>query len=151
MTATNHAITGATIGLLITAPVVVIPLAIASHFVCDIIPHFGANGDDNLWIKSKAFKAMLIVDALACLVLVGIIIGLRPNHWLLACVCAFAATSPDLLWLNRFIRNQLGKSWKPSLISKFAGSIQWFQRPIGAIVEATWAISGIIVLSIIIR
>ena len=40
MTATNHALTGATIATLVRQPYLAIPLAFLSHFFCDALPHF---------------------------------------------------------------------------------------------------------------
>jgi hypothetical protein len=150
MTATNHALTGATIGLLVGDAFLAVPVAFMSHFVLDAIPHYGSNGDQN-FIKTTAFKRVLFVDALICLVIVSVIIGLKPHNWLLACVCAFLATSPDLLWINSFTKLNRGKKWQPSAYSKFAKVIQWFEKPIGAVVELSWAIAAIIVLSILIK
>ena len=42
MTATNHALTGAIIGLVIGEPVLAIALAFASHFICDALPPVGS-------------------------------------------------------------------------------------------------------------
>ena len=53
MTATNHALTGAAIATLGKAtPICAIPLAFASHFVCDSLPHFGLKlkfGSKGMW------------------------------------------------------------------------------------------------------
>lgn len=151
MTATNHALTGASVGLIMGDAALAIPIAFLSHYVLDALPHFGPNGNDQDWIKSKKFKTMLIADALLCLVLVAVMVILQPHNWFLACLCAFMAASPDLFWLNRFIRVHLKKPWQPSLLSKFASFIQWFQRPIGVVVEVTWAVAAIIVISNVIK
>lgn len=147
MTATNHALTGACIGLIVGQPLIAIPAAFLSHFICDALPHFGGDGNKK-WIKSKLFKQVLVVDAALCVVLVGVLASLRPDHWLLACICAFVATSPDLWWINLFIKVNSKKSWEPSLFSRFASGIQWFQKPIGAVVEVSWLASGIIIIGI---
>ncbi len=41
MTGFNHAVTGALIAGAVGNPFLAIPLAFASHFVLDAIPHFG--------------------------------------------------------------------------------------------------------------
>lgn len=151
MTATNHAITGAVIGLLVQDPYVALPAAFVSHFVCDAIPHFDPAGDNNKWLKSDTFKKFLTIDALLCVILVAVLAGARPAHWLIASICAFLATSPDLFWINRFIKLQNGKKWKPSLFSKFADKIQWFTGPTGAVVELIWLVSGIFVLHFLVH
>ena len=51
MTATNHVATGVLIAVVVPDPWVALPLAFASHFVCDALPHF----DMQLPIKSRKF------------------------------------------------------------------------------------------------
>ncbi|HSX45413.1 MAG TPA: hypothetical protein VLG27_00220 [Candidatus Saccharimonadia bacterium] len=152
MRAINHALTGALIGLAVGEPSVAVPAAVASHFVCDAIPHY-----DGLparptplmkqrWIHSKLFKKLLVADAALCLVLVAVLADLEPAHWLLAAVCAFAAAAPDFLWIPRFLARK-AKPQKLTGFNKFAGGIQWFQRPIGAVVEVAWFIAAIILIA----
>lgn len=63
MTATNHALTGAAIGLLVGEPLIAVPAAIASHFICDALPHYGRVGPDSKTIGSKGFRNYLLSDA----------------------------------------------------------------------------------------
>jgi len=143
--------TGAIIGLSVGEPLLALPAAFLSHFVCDALPHFGVDRPNYVWLRSNAFKRMLVVDAFLCIVLVVILLLTRPHHWLLACFCAFLATSPDLVWINHFRLAQANKPWHPNLFSRFAAIIQWFEHPIGMVVEGTWFISGILILSIYIH
>lgn len=152
MRAINHALTGAIIGLVINEPLVAAPLAVASHFVCDAIPHHdGVPAKPSLqmkqkWHKSRWFKRLLYLDVILCLSLVIVLAVRGPKDWLLAAVCAFLAASPDFLWLPRYLkRHQKPTSLKG--FSQFASRIQWFQRPIGAVVEVAWFISGLILLA----
>lgn len=146
MTATNHALTGATIGLLVGNPLIAIPAAFLSHFVCDVIPHFGSQDRSIKWIQSKAFKIYLVVDALVCLSLVMLLFASHPAHWLTAAFAAFAAASPDFFWIPRFLAARNGKKHTENAFGRFAGDIQWFQRPVGAGVEVAWLIAGIVIL-----
>ena len=151
MTATNHAVTGALIGLIVGQPLIALPAAFLSHFVCDAIPHFG---NTKLTIWSTNFKRMLVVDAGLCVLLV-LVLGFRhPVHWLLAAICAFLATSPDLLWIRKFTYG-LKHHHQPreTKIDRLLGSegIQWFQRPIGAVVEAAWLVAGISLLTVFVK
>src|SRR5206468_8014016 len=99
MTATNHALTGAFIGLAVGNPLVAIPAAFASHFICDALPHFDVPGKTaEARIGSKAFLYLqIMLGGFLCLVLVAVLAVARPQHWLTACFCAFVATSPDIL------------------------------------------------------
>jgi hypothetical protein len=66
MTATNHVITGAILVAAIKNPVVALPLALASHFVLDYLPHFG----DKTGLTKRTtnrFKVMIGID-------------INPNH-----------------------------------------------------------------------
>lgn len=146
MTATNHALTGAVIGLVVGQPLVAVPAAIASHFVCDAIPHFGRSLPNNGYLKTKEFERYLVITGGLCVVLVAGLATFRPQHWVLASICAFAAASPDLLSLNRYIKVRQGKPWRGGLYSKFANRIQWFERPVGIIVEVAWAIIAIFLI-----
>jgi hypothetical protein len=118
-----------------------------SHFVCDAIPHYG-NDAVKLW--SHNFLRLLVTDASLCVALVAVLAYYHPIHWLLASLCAFLATSPDLLWIPTFIyglRNH--RSQKQSKMEHLLGpdGIQWFQRPIGAVVEVVWAIGMLVLIS----
>lgn len=136
MTAINHAMTGAIIGLVSGNPLVALPAALVSHFVCDAIPHFGASRDIS---GTKGFRYYLVVEALLCVLLVVLLALLQPAHWLLAGVAAFVAASPDFLSINKFLHSQTGREYSPGLLVRFAKRIQWFERPIGAVVEIAWA------------
>ncbi len=145
MTATNHALTGAFIGLAIGQPLIALPAALASHFICDVIPHFRANDSEDL-LMSKFFRNYLVIDASLCVLLVMILAVLQPANWLLAAGCAFVATAPDLAWINKYISTLRGKHWRPSRYSQFAKRIQWFEKPIGAVVEVVWFVAMIILI-----
>jgi hypothetical protein len=144
MTATNHALTGALVGFIIGQPAIALPVAFASHYVCDALPHFGL--DDEALLRTRLFRNYLIFEASLCVTLVLVLAIMRPEHWFLAAVCAFLATSPDLFWINHYVKERAGKVWRPGWHSKFAGGIQWFERPIGAATEAAWFIGAIILL-----
>lgn len=146
MTAINHALTGAAIGMLVANPALALPLAFVSHFVCDALPHYGNSQSDDIWLKSRRFKQLLIVDASLCVMLVLVLGGLHVHNWLIVSLCAFLATSPDLFWINSFRLRQANKPWHPNLYSRFAAKIQWFQRPVGAVAEAGWFIAGLFVI-----
>ncbi|HEY5152520.1 MAG TPA: hypothetical protein VII55_00950 [Candidatus Saccharimonadales bacterium] len=151
MTAVNHALTGTLIGLLVGQPLAAVPLAVGSHFVCDALPHFGTGLPDNILLKTKAFRNYLFADAFLCFLLVCILALMRPEHWLLAAVCALAAASPDFLSINRYWKTRRGLKWKPGRYVKFASGIQWFERPIGAVVEIAWFIGAVVLLVPLLR
>lgn len=151
MTAINHALTGTGIGLYIGAPVAAIPLAILSHFVCDALPHFGTEKDQQGWLSSNLFRNYLVADALACVLLVLTLAYFQPQHWLLAAFCAFAATSPDFLWIPKFLAAKGKRNEWQNWYTRFAGGIQWFQRPIGLWVEIVWFMGAVVLLAPVVQ
>ncbi len=146
MTATNHALTGAIIGLSITNPLLALPLALLSHFICDALPHYT---DESTKVGSRAFALYLMCDMLGAIAVATFLFVLRPDAWFVACWCAFLATSPDLMWIQLFVRAQkTGKEVRPThLVARFHKKIQWFARPIGAIVEYAWAAGCLFLLA----
>jgi hypothetical protein len=145
MTATNHALTGAIIGLAVPNPVLALPMAVVSHLVCDALPHFGLSKD---WVASKAFSIYLVIDAALCGLLVVILFASGTPNWMLASVCAFVAASPDFISIRKFISAHRGRVFRPNSLERFLKKIQWFERPIGAAVEVAWLVAGVIVLSV---
>lgn len=150
MRAINHALTGAIIGLGIPSDVAAIVLSIGSHYVLDAIPHFDMPDKDKKFLKSRAFKISLAVDAGLCLVLVLALAIVKPYNWFIACVCAFLAAAPDFFNLSLYRAVKEGKDWKPGLYNRFAGKIQWFQRPAGIVVELVWLVMASYVLAVVI-
>ena len=153
MTATNHALTGAIIGLSLSNPYLAIPLALASHFALDALPHYGIRGNLRKILAGKRFLITLIIDIALCIILAISLSIIRPINWQMGIFCAFIASSPDLMWVKMFIaaraRHRLPKI-KDSL-STLHSKIQWFQRPIGAFVEVAWFASAIFFLGILIK
>jgi hypothetical protein len=150
MTATNHALTGAAIGLIVGEPLIAIPASFASHFVCDALPHF-AFSDRQKVLGTNLFRNYLVTEAIVCLMIVGLLFYLHPHNWLLAAACAFVAASPDFLWINKFRYARKNQQWRPDVFARFAGGIQWFQKPIGAVVEIVWFVSLIAIIAPFLR
>jgi hypothetical protein len=151
MTATNHALTGAVIGLAVGQPLIALPVAFLSHFVCDALPHYASADPPEKVLKTGRFRDYLIVEATLCALIVLILAITRPDNWLLASFCAFLAASPDFFWINRYMKTRAGLTWRPNLFSRLALGIQWFAKPIGAAFEAAWAAAAIIIIAMFIR
>jgi hypothetical protein len=144
MLAVNHALTGAIIGLTISNPLVALPAAVISHIVCDALPHFGSANQS--WLGSQSFKFYLLVEAGLCGLLVLLLSVTQPHNWLLAAFCAFLAAAPDFIWLRQFVSILRRTTFKPTPIERFLGVIQWFQKPIGGLVEAVWFFGAVTIL-----
>ena len=80
MTAPNHALTGALIGLTISNPALALPLAFLSHLVCDAIPHYDpAERNVAKLFASRRFVYGLWLQATICGVLVLCLAVARPR------------------------------------------------------------------------
>lgn len=148
MTATNHVITGAVIATVVTTPVVAIPLAFGAHFALDALPHMGKAGEISD-AGSKKFAYYLALDAsLAASILLSLFLLGVPG-WPLLIACGIACASPDLMWMPKFIRAQLGHKSKESdnPILRFHTWVQWCERKWGWIVEIFWFVVMLFVLS----
>lgn len=136
MTTTSHAITGAFVATLVKQPLLAIPLAFISHFICDMIPHFELRwkfGSRKMWIR-------LFADGLIALaVAVFLVMNNAKNPFLLA-VCGFAAMSPDLFWLYYGLRGRINKPQTYDPLSRFHARIQWYEKVPGLAVELPWDI-----------
>jgi hypothetical protein len=147
MRAINHALTGAIIGFVVAEPLTALPIAVASHYVMDVIPHHGIDIDDKpKLLRTNFFRNLIYVDVALCAVLVGVLAICHPRYWLLAAACAFAAAAPDFLSVNRYYSAIKHKPWKPGWYTAFASKIQWFEHPIGAFVEVAWFTAALIIL-----
>lgn len=145
MTASDHVVTGALIAATVHNPAAALPLALASHFVLDALPHIG-----KISHKSKEFLVILWTDIVVASSFLGYLLIARPNYWLLMMGCGIIGAAPDLMWFPRFWKEIHGKdmSHKPiDKITQFHSKIQWCERPWGIGVELLWFASFIFALS----
>ncbi len=149
MTATNHSLTGSVIGLAVGQPLLAIPLALISHFVCDALPHYGSDSDA---LATPRFKNMLVLDAFGSFLVVLVLALFQPQFWLLAAFCAFFAASPDFMWVKKFLTAQRGEvaNTQPSILLRFHAKIQWYEKPSGIYFELIWAVAAIVLLKLFI-
>ncbi len=132
MTGLNHTLTGAAIGLAIHQPLLVIPLAIISHFVLDAVPHFDHEAYRH---GSKYFIRLMTLDAVLSTSSIIALMIFFPNFaWVIA-LGAFCAVLPDLLW-PIYYKSGRKKHW----YFTFHTVIQWFERPPGLLVEACYLV-----------
>lgn len=123
------------IASVVRQPLLVLPLAFASHFICDTIPHFGIA----MKFGSKAMYAWLTVDGIAaiCFGLLLLLYGVADPHLLF--VAGFTAMSPDLAWLYYGLRGDHTKIHTHDYLSRFHAKIQWYQKVPGIGIEIFWA------------
>lgn len=133
MTGYNHAMTGAAIALVVKQPLLAAPLAFLSHFVLDVTPHFG--GTPVYEYGHKIFPYIMATDALLSAGTLLFVCSLAPTLAALILLCALCAILPDILLLT-YYTNDRPNTW----LHRWHLGMQWFERPEGAIVEASYAI-----------
>ena len=135
MTATNHVLTGVVLLSIIHNPAIGLPVALVSHVLLDMFPHFG-----NELKQAKSFTLILFSDmTLAALVLLTLFLA-RPVHYWLLIAGGVTCASPDLLSIPiyiRMLRHQAPK--KLSGLQGFLSRIQWSESVPGLAVEVVWA------------
>jgi hypothetical protein len=137
MTATNHALAGAVIALVVKQPWLALPLALASHFALDSLPHFGNH--PKFALTSRSFLFLLAADAGAALAILLSLGLLLPGYWLVPVAGAILAMSPDLLWFPNYVRGVTGRRQKKvDPFTRWHSSIQHYELPWGWYVELAW-------------
>lgn len=138
MTATNHALTGAVIALVVKHPEIAIPLALLSHFVVDMIPHFDAG-----YAHLRLAKMVVAVDSViagSLTIALSLLLNTHVADWIIF-LCMFAAISPDLVWGARyFIFKDFKRATSEPLdrFSRWHQKIQFSETHPGILVEAGW-------------
>lgn len=138
MTATNHAITGALIAVVIKNPYLALPLALASHFALDVIPHGEPRDFRRLIAKAIIFGDCLIAGVVS--VILSLTLNSAVSPWLIF-GCMSLAVVPDLIWGIRYIRiKDLDKTFTEpmSKFSKMHINIQGRQFIKGFYIETIW-------------
>ena len=92
MTATGHAVIGVVIAATIPNPVIAIPLAVGSHVLADLFPHWDAGTNRNKKSKDR-FAMEAVADVILSLAITFfMVIYLFPQTSLMyAYICVFAA------------------------------------------------------------
>jgi len=134
MTGTNHALTGALIGFSLGNPILVAPVAFASHFLLDTLPHFG----EKFGKRKLLSKSIWLIDA----VLLGsfLVFLLLNAHWIML-LGAVVAISPDFAWVYRFVIAEKCGRLAPGpthVFNQFHAGIQKLETRKGLIAEILW-------------
>lgn len=140
MTGTNHIVTGAVIAGAVQQPVLAVPLAFASHFVLDSLPHFGFPDWDKARPKQRRLiNSVIMADVLCIVFIIGLfIVQGAPGLFYLAGLAAFA---PDLAWVYQFVvhhRLEQSKGQARSRFNDFHQRIQSRERPSGIYIELAY-------------
>jgi hypothetical protein len=133
MTASNHAVAGAVIASVVANPVIAIPLAFASHFVMDAMPHYGDRNKSS-WLN-RNFHYVLVSDFIVTLSFISFTIFKSPPNLFMIFICAVVAVLPDVLWLPYYLADIRHKDCPHSKTARFLKWIQWGERPWGIVIE----------------
>lgn len=133
MTGFNHALTGAAIGLALQNPLLVVPAALVSHFVLDMVPHFGGHPVYE-WGHKHFFK-VIGLDAFMCVAGITLAIWLAPHLAVPILLGVVFAMLPDISLIHYYTHGK-PKHW----FHDFHLGIQWFERPPGLLVEASYLV-----------
>lgn len=145
MTLTNHLLTGAVLAKVLPLPIA-IPLAFASHFVLDSLPHFGFASIEERMKRKKLLGAVVLLDFILGVVLSVWLISQGHLSWFLVGLVAY---SPDLLWIYRFcVEEKFGKlkPTKGNRFIQFHVNIQKYERLWGGLVEVLYATGLLLVI-----
>lgn len=138
MTLTNHLLTGAAISKFVPWPIAV-PLAFASHFALDALPHFGFRSFEERKQHLRFWWSVLVLDhVLAILLSIWLIANGHTEQFVIGLVAA----SPDVIWIYRFtVQESFGRlpPHKRSRFNQFHKNIQKYERIWGGIVELIYA------------
>ena len=134
MLETPHVVVGAAIASKIPNPLISIPLALASHFVLDKVPHWNPHLNTELkkfgkvTDQSKLIVVIDVIFALASGLYITSLAGPNVNHQYVVLAASFTAVLPDVIEAPHFFLNI-----KSKLISRwiaFQKSIQNDTSPI---------------------
>lgn len=134
---------GAVVATAVHNPLLVFPAVIASHFVIDVLPHFGVHEDAPAERnKHPLFRYVISIDILLtiCLLLLLPSILRGAVSWWVLVTGMFLAWAPDLVWVREFFKILKTKTdherrhWSTRLHQK----IQWFEKPLGLVTEIVW-------------
>lgn len=130
MTATNHALSGALLSSVFPLYVAV-PLAFASHFVLDSLPHYGIKHVERN--HSTIYKLIVFGDTIVAIS--GFVMLLILHKWSMT-ICGLVAFSPDFLWILQYFKQ--GKNMHLQIKNRFMHfhkRIQRYERPWGIAVD----------------
>jgi hypothetical protein len=131
---------GAVMAAGLQQPFLVVPLAFASHFVLDVLPHFGINEPDvTIRNRHPLFRYIVVIDTILAITLLALLPFLAGSvSWWILGLGMLCAWGPDALWVAHFVRHLRGRPAQHNRFTHFHQRIQWFERPVGLIVELVW-------------
>ena len=125
MTLTNHYLAGVATAVVFKNPLLVLPVAFASHFVLDALPHYGVPVGKNY--RGKSIIRTTIIDLPVFIFALILTVNRYPGWYVVAGLTAY---SPDMAWIYRFtLKEKFGKV-KPgpsNVLNTFHSNIQKYE------------------------
>lgn len=116
MLVTNHVLSGALIGAVVRRPIAAFGVGVASHFVLDMVPHWGD------WRTRRDFLSVAVPDGLAGLAAIAAFTAISPGDRRLAIMAGMAgAALPDI---DKPVKLWFGRSPWPAAVNRFHDRIQ---------------------------
>ncbi len=131
-----HTLVGAAIATAIPNPFISLPLALASHFITDYIPHWNPHINTELKTTgriSTRSKVIIMLDAGLALMLGTYIAATSGNFFIIMAAC-FLAVAPDVAEIPYYFLGMKHVPWIRKLID-FQRSHQWNVKPVWGIVS----------------
>jgi len=155
MTITNHVLTGALLAVVLRKPELAIPLALVSHYILDMLPHYGyGNIPHEKRDTMKHFLLKQTIDAYLALGLFFLVPYLVRGHVapVVTAYCMAIASIPDAVWAYQYVKAQphrTGQYSQPGPLTRFHKAIQWCERPWGIYVELAWFALTIVAMRLV--
>ncbi len=146
MLAINHTATGAILGITLRRPELIVPIALISHFVLDVIPH---HGNDIRFVRGhKRYNQKVALDGLAS-ILLGLLLCLAAPHYTgVIVIGAFFAVLPDLFWPIALYITEDNFFWA---FFRFHKNIQTSETPEGIRMEIVWGVLSGGIVGLLVR
>lgn len=142
MQALNHVAFGTLLAVTLKQPALVVPIALASHFAMDVLPHYGE--DSKAPRGSAPYHFRILIDGLASLIFVGVFSSRFPEYSGVIMLGALFAVFPDFFWPLALYIKRSNPIWK---FLRFHKQIQKFESPKGIYNEVVWFIATLLIIS----
>ena len=133
MLALNHTLFGIMIAVTVKKPELVAPLAFSSHFVLDVMPHFG--NSESFGTYSKKYFRVIQADGAAATTAGLAAILIWPHMFWIIIIGILSSIAPDLFWPFAKYAKKGELSWK---FFRFHKKIQLSETRNGIISEFAW-------------
>lgn len=144
MTTSNHLYAGAALALTIQQPLVGMLVALVSHYLLDVMPHYGRK--EAIVIDWFNYKTTWLVEGINIVGIPLLVYLLWGQPWWVFAAVALAIL-PDTVWIFRyFYYDRYGVNATSLMLTRFHSWIQWGERPWGVLVEVPCFIALVAVL-----